>query len=303
MANSYNDYTVPSNISTTTVFTSPPYLEGRAATDISVTVAGTALSTSQYAVSGTSILFNQGYLPTIGQSVRVSRQTSRDVRLTDFSDASLLTADALDNDSNQLFYMAQEAVDTASETNLLGTTLYTTGGTNPTTSVVGALFFNTSTKVLAIWDGTNWVGVTTSIDRQTFLGSAMTSSTTYTNYKYFVTPQDINLNTLVFLNGVKLNVTAISLPPTDGTAGTQDYYRGASVTFDNYVYIRSPQDTDVVEVIHLTNTVGGSITSVDGNVSFTSASTTLNIGTLPTSSANLVAGDLYRSGNIVRVVL
>jgi hypothetical protein len=46
-----------------------------------------------------------------GQSVRISRSSSRDTRITDFQDAQSLTEAALDFDARQNFYVAQEAFD------------------------------------------------------------------------------------------------------------------------------------------------------------------------------------------------
>lgn len=294
MANSYIDYTGDGSL---TAFTTPEYLEQ---SHLVVSVGGVIKNlTTDYTLSGTTCTFATA--PANTAKIRIARNTSQNLRLTDYSDASLLTADAMDRDAKQLFFMAQEAVDTASETNLAASTFYSSGTTLPTTSEIGALFFNTTTGKLKIWDGTLWLDITSSADRQTFLGSAMQDSSTYSNYKFYSTSQNISLNTQVFLNGVKLNATAMSVPPTDGTAGTQDYYRGQSPTYANAVYIRNPQANDVLEVIHLTNTVGGSIASVDGNVSFTSKPTTLNIGALPTSSSGLEVGDLYVLSGQVKV--
>ena len=246
MANSYNDYTVPSNISTTTVFATPPYLEGRAATDISVTVAGTTLTTSQYTVSGTSILFNQSYLPTVGQSVRVSRQTSRDVRLTDFSDASLLTADALDNDSNQLFYMAQEAVDSAERTDFGAQTFYSSGTTDPSTPYTGDLFFNSQTGLLKVYNGSAWESVNNRGHKQTF---AISGSTTV-----FTPSNSVDANTLVFLNGVLL---------VKGSGSNGDY-----TTSSTQVTLNVAVTSGVVEIVSFPNAAFvGTVNAVDGNFS------------------------------------
>jgi hypothetical protein len=51
--------------------------------------------------------------PAAGATVMIRRNTNRTGRLVDFSDGANLTEDALDRNSNQLFFVAQEALDQA----------------------------------------------------------------------------------------------------------------------------------------------------------------------------------------------
>ena len=69
----------------------------------------------------------QGTYPALDKTIRITRSSSQATRLNDYADASLLTADTLDADANQLFFIAQEALDTASETNLAAATFYSSG--------------------------------------------------------------------------------------------------------------------------------------------------------------------------------
>jgi hypothetical protein len=82
-----------------------PYLDKA---HISVTVDGN-LTTAFTWVSASQILMNSA--PAGGVSVRISRDSSRNQRLTNFQDAQVLTEAQLDFDANQLFYVAQEAFD------------------------------------------------------------------------------------------------------------------------------------------------------------------------------------------------
>ena len=54
-------------------------------------------------------------VPPSGAIVQLRRNTTKDGRLVDFQDGSVLTEKALDTDSNQLFYLSQEAFDEAGE--------------------------------------------------------------------------------------------------------------------------------------------------------------------------------------------
>jgi hypothetical protein len=53
--------------------------------------------------------------PVNGSIVTIQRNSNRQARLTDFQDYSVLTESNLDYDSNQIFYISQEAFDVASQ--------------------------------------------------------------------------------------------------------------------------------------------------------------------------------------------
>ena len=127
MAYSYNEYIAGTNsdgssytIDTNTVCTAPSYLSGREATDIAVVVTSGGTSTTKvkdthYTITGTAVKFLTGHLPSAGDKIRISRNSSQNLRLTDYVDSALLDADVMDQDANQLFYMAQEAIDASSD--------------------------------------------------------------------------------------------------------------------------------------------------------------------------------------------
>jgi len=129
MAYSYTEYTAASGNDTNTAYTTPNYLTDRGATDITVTVDGTIKGTATYNLSGTSITFTTGNLPAVGAKIKITRSSSQSSRLNDYSDASLLTADTLDADANQLFFVAQEAFDQAASLSISDAT-DTAGATN-----------------------------------------------------------------------------------------------------------------------------------------------------------------------------
>ena len=192
MANSYIDYVGNGSLTT---FTSPPYLEKA---HLIVTVGGNikALSTDYSVADGsTLVVFNTA--PEANIKIRISRNSSQNERLTDYVNASLLTADQMDKDANQLFYMAQEAVDRASETNLAAGTFYSSGSTAPTVATLGTLFYNTTTNALQVYSSLGWVVVNAAESKTVF-----TSPTS--GERIYSTGATLGSNTMVFLNGVKL---------------------------------------------------------------------------------------------------
>lgn len=135
MAYSLNDYVAGTNsdgssytVTTSTVFVAPPYLGGREATDIIVQVAGvTKVKDTDYTITNNEVKFLVNKLPAAGAAVRIQRRTSQSTRLVDYTDATLLKADTMDADANQLFFMAQEALDLGDFTTGSGVTLSSTG--------------------------------------------------------------------------------------------------------------------------------------------------------------------------------
>jgi hypothetical protein len=197
MAYSYTEYTAASGNNTNTAYTTPNYLTDRGATDITVTVDGTIKGTATYNLSGTSITFTTGNLPAVGAKIKITRSSSQSSRLNDYSDASLLTADTLDADANQLFFIAQEALDTASETNLAAATFYSSGSTAPSSPSLGDLFFNTTSGITQVYSASGWVTINSTETRTVF-------TTPSSGERTFTTAATLGVNTFVFLNGVKL---------------------------------------------------------------------------------------------------
>lgn len=107
MALSYNEYTANG---TDVMFVSKPYLKEE---HLAVYVDGVLQNPSSYTVSGTTVTFNSA--PVVNSVVRIGRLTNQNNRLVNYEDGALLTETVLDSDANQLFYMAQEAIDRAND--------------------------------------------------------------------------------------------------------------------------------------------------------------------------------------------
>ena len=242
MANSYIYYAGNGSLTT---FTTPPYLEE---SHLEVVVGGIIQALGvDYTLSGTSLTFTTA--PANALEIRIARSSSRDTRLTDYSDASLLTADTLDLDSNQLFYLSQEAFDTASETNISGAKFYTSSISVPSDPVIGNLWFDINTKSLKIYDGTVWKLAIPTNSSQKFLAFNNDEA----GYSY-VSLFTVDESALVFLNGVK-QVRSETKGGLITTPTTGDYF----VDLDtNRVYFAPLSVGDVVEVVvNLINNNGG----------------------------------------------
>jgi len=108
MANSFVRYT--GNGNTTQYAVSFSY---RDQADISVTINGVATTAFSFNGAGTQITFDTA--PANLSSIEIRRATSQTSRLVDYAAGSVLTENDLDTDSNQGFYMSQEAIDDAND--------------------------------------------------------------------------------------------------------------------------------------------------------------------------------------------
>ena len=108
MANSFVRYT--GNGATTTYAIPFSY---RSVDDLSATVNGTVVTTYTLDGAGTNLTFNVA--PANGAAIEIRRTTSQNTKLVDYVSGSVLTENDLDTDSDQAFYMSQEAIDKAGD--------------------------------------------------------------------------------------------------------------------------------------------------------------------------------------------
>ena len=81
-------------------------------TDIDVTVAGVLKTLgTHYTISGSTVTFTVGNVPTNGQAIKFERDTSISTKAVDFQDGSVLTEQDLDNNSDQILFAQQEITD------------------------------------------------------------------------------------------------------------------------------------------------------------------------------------------------
>ena len=108
MANSFVRYT--GNGSTTAYAVPFSY---RAQADVAVTIDGVATTAFTWDGAGTNITFTSA--PANASSIEIRRTTSQASRLVDYADGSVLKENDLDTDSQQGFFMGQEAIDDAAD--------------------------------------------------------------------------------------------------------------------------------------------------------------------------------------------
>jgi len=112
MANSFVRYT---GNNSTTAYAIP--FSYRAQSDITVTLGGVANTAFSYNGAGTQITFDTA--PGTDVAIQITRTTSQASQLVNYSSGSVLTETDLDTDSQQAFFMSQEAIDDANDVIIL----------------------------------------------------------------------------------------------------------------------------------------------------------------------------------------
>jgi hypothetical protein len=209
MLNTIREYIVTQQ-SQYQMYATPFYMSGRKE-DIKVQVDGKSISSAHYEINGTNLNFKADHQPKMGARVRIYRETSKDTRLVEFSDGSLLKADTLDLSAQQLFNLAQEAFDQATYTQIGGEQFYHTSDQPPVGVKQGALWYDISPSVneLKVWNGEEWYAVAPLVENyaltlsdRAFFHSVPASPITIDAHVFNV-PNLAN-STTVFLNGVRL---------------------------------------------------------------------------------------------------
>ena len=151
MAFAIDTYT--GNGSTTSFSITFPYIEQA---HVIVTVDGvTKTLTTHYTFSNASTI-SFGTAPASSTVIKITRSSNRTARLVDYQDGSTLTEATLDQDANQAFFMAQEAIDVTENTIALNandewdaTTKKIINVTDPTTAQGAATKNYVDTKLAA----------------------------------------------------------------------------------------------------------------------------------------------------------
>ena len=232
MANSIKEYIAGQNpdgstyeISATKYYTTPEYLTGRADEDLKVYVDGVLQPPEAYNVNGTSLNFNNTHLPRANATILIERSTSSDLRLSNYSDGSLLNAETLDKDATQMFFMSQEAKDVgaqarveAARTKYSMSHLYQQSLTPPENPDDGDLWYDTSATPFQTksWNGTKWVALTPLVTREEITGADLAAGVTGTTF--YMSSNWHDDTTKIYLNGVRLPYFSPSIDITDAFA-------------------------------------------------------------------------------------
>jgi hypothetical protein len=108
MANSFVRYT---GNGSTTAYSIP--FSYRSTADLAITLAGVASTAFTLNAAGTTLTFNTA--PANAVAIEIRRRTSQGTKLVDYASGSVLTENDLDTDSDQAFFMGQEAIDDAND--------------------------------------------------------------------------------------------------------------------------------------------------------------------------------------------
>jgi len=108
MANSFVRYTGDGS---TTTYSVP--FSYRAQEDVSITIDGVLTTAFTWNGAGTQITFTTA--PASSTAIEIRRTTSQGTKLVDYASGSVLTESDLDTDSDQAFFMSQEAIDDAGD--------------------------------------------------------------------------------------------------------------------------------------------------------------------------------------------
>nr|WMM95185.1 tail fiber protein [Methylophilales phage MEP431] len=108
MANSFVRYVGDGNTSAYSI----PF-SYRSTADLTVTLAGVATTAFTLNAAGTTLTFSSP--PANTTAIEIRRRTSQGSKLVDYASGSVLTENDLDTDSEQAFFMSQEAIDDAGD--------------------------------------------------------------------------------------------------------------------------------------------------------------------------------------------
>ena len=245
MANSFVRYT--GNGSTTQYAVSFTY---RDQADITVTINGVATTAFTYNASGTQITFNTA--PASASAIEIRRTTSQTSRLVDYAAGSVLTENDLDTDSNQAFFMGQEAIDDANDVIKLSNTNFQWDGQ--------------SKRLTAIADPTSAQDVAT----KNYIENTWLSASDKT------TLNNVNSN-IAAINTVNSNISAIT---TTNSNATNINTVATNITSVNTVA------TDIAKVIAVANDLAEAVSEVE-TVADDLNEATSEIDTVATNIANV----------------
>ena len=254
MANSFVRYT---GNGTTTTYAIP--FSYRSTDDLSATVAGVSVTAYTLDAAGTNLTFTTA--PANGAAIEIRRTTSQSTKLVDYVSGSVLTESDLDTDSDQAFYMSQEAIDKAGDVISLDN-----------------VDFNWNVQNKRLKNVADPVDNTDAVNKQ-FISTNIPNITTVAGISSDVTT----------VAGISSNVTAVASDATDiGTVATNIASVNTVATNINDV-IKVADDLN--EAISEVETVANDLNEATSEIEVV-ANNIANVNTVGTNTANVntVAG-------------
>ena len=294
MANSFVRYT--GNGSTTQYAISFTY---RDQADITVTINGVATTAFTYNSAGTQITFSSP--PANLSAIEIRRRTSQTSRLVDYAAGSVLTENDLDTDSNQAFFMGQEAIDDAGDVIKLNAANFQWDVQNKRLTNVADPVDNT--------DGVNKQFISTNLPNITTVSGISSDVTTVAGISGNVTTvagNNANVST-VATNIANVNTVATNIADVVTVANDLNEAISEIETAANDLNEATSEIDTVSNNITNVNTVGTNIANVNtvaaNNTNVTTvASNNANISTVAGISANVtsvagISGDVTSVAN------
>ena len=254
MANSFVRYT---GNGVTTTYAIP--FSYRSTADLTATVAGSNVTAYTLDAAGTNLTFNVA--PANGAAIEIRRTTSQNTKLVDYVSGSVLTENDLDTDSDQAFYMSQEAIDKAGDVISLDN-----------------VDFNWDVQNKRLKNVANPVDNTDAVNKQ-FISTNIPNITTVAGISADVTT----------VAGISADVTAVASDATDiGTVATN--IASVNTVATNIADVIKVAD-DLNEAISEVETVANDLNEATSEIEVVANNIT-NVNTVGTNIANVntVAG-------------
>jgi len=249
MANSFVRYT---GNGTTTTYAIP--FSYRSTDDLSATVAGASVTAYTLDAAGTNLTFTTA--PANNAAIEIRRTTSQNTKLVDYVSGSVLTENDLDTDSDQAFYMSQEAIDKAGDVISLDN-----------------VDFNWNVQNKRLKNVANPVDNTDAVNKQ-FISTNIPNITTVAGISTDVTT----------VAGISSDVTAVAADATDiGTVATN--IASVNTVATNIADVIKVAD-DLNEAISEVETVANDLNEATSEIEVVANNIT-NVNTVGTNIANV----------------
>ena len=280
MANSFVRYT---GNNSTTAYSIP--FSYRATGDLTVTLAGVATTAFTLNAAGTTLTFNTA--PANAVAIEIRRRTSQTTKLVDYASGSVLTENDLDTDSDQAFFMSQEAIDDAGDVIKLSNTDFQWDAQNKKLTNVADPTAAQHAATKNYLENT-WLSATDKATLNNVNSNISAINTVNSNISAITTTNSNATN----INTVATNIGSVNTVATDITkviAVANDLAEAVSEieTVADDLNETSSEIDVVAGAIANVNTVGGAIANIN-----TVAGANANITTLAGINANIttVAG-------------
>src|SRR5210317_2536504 len=266
MANSFVRYT--GNNSTTSYSIPFSY---RATSDLTVTLSGVVTTAYTLNSAGTTLTFNTA--PAQDVAIEIRRRTSQGTKLVDYASGSVLTENDLDTDSDQAFFMSQEAIDDAGDVIKISNTNFQWDTQNKRLTNVADPVDNT--------DAVNKQFITTNLPNITTVAGIASDVTTVANNDANITAV---ANDATDIGTVATNIASVNTVATN----ISDVIKVADDLNEAISEIETAAD-DLNEAVSEIEVVANNITNVN-----TVAGIDANVTTVAGISADVTSVQVYQ---------